>query len=245
MDMMSLNMNLIVEDMEKEELKENIIDSEEIICPKCNENIIIKIKNYKINTKCKNNHQLSLSFIEFKNSQKIDISKIKCYICNEKNQSNIYNKEMYKCITCNNNICPLCREKHDKNHIIINYDEKYYICNEHNEKYISYCEECKINLCTLCEGHKNHKRILYADYLPKNEELIEKKNELKSYIHQFNSEINSIISMLNDVKNKMNIYYKINEDIIDNYNNKNRNYEIIYNINNINNINDLNNIKII
>ena len=37
--------------------------------------------------------------------------------------------------------------------------------------------------------------------------------------------------MLNDVKNKMNIYYKINEDIIDNYNNKNRNYEIIYNLN--------------
>ena len=32
--------------------------------------------------------------------------------------------------------------------------------------------------------------------------------------------------MLNDVKNKMNTYYKINEDIIDNYNNKNRNYEI-------------------
>ena len=29
----------------------------------------------------------------------------------------------------------------------------------------------------------------------------------------------------------MNIYYKINKDIINNYNNKNRNYEILYNIN--------------
>jgi len=29
----------------------------------------------------------------------------------------------------------------------------------------------------------------------------------------------------------MDIYYKIIEDIIDNYNNKNRNYEIIYNLN--------------
>ena len=28
----------------------------------------------------------------------------------------------------------------------------------------------------------------------------------------------------------MNIYYKINEDIINNYNSKNRNYEILYNI---------------
>ena len=33
--------------------------------------------------------------------------------------------------------------------------------------------------------------------------------------------------MLNEVMNKMNIYYKINENIINNYddNNKNRNYE--------------------
>ena len=29
----------------------------------------------------------------------------------------------------------------------------------------------------------------------------------------------------------MNIYYKKNEDIIHNYNNRNRNYEILYNIN--------------
>ncbi len=163
MDMMSLNMNLIVEDMEKEELKENIIDSEEIICPKCNENIIIKIKNYKINTKCKNNHQLSLSFIEFKNSQKIDISKIKCYICNEKNQSNIYNKEMYKCITCNNNICPLCREKHDKNHIIINYEKRNLICYKHNDFYTKYCYDCKKNICMKCEKeHNNHNTIYFG-----------------------------------------------------------------------------------
>ena len=31
----------------------------------------------------------------------------------------------------------------------------------------------------------------------------------------------------------MNNYYKINKDIINNYNNKNRNYEILYNINKI------------
>ena len=31
----------------------------------------------------------------------------------------------------------------------------------------------------------------------------------------------------------MNIYYKNNEDIINNYNNRNRNYEILYNINKI------------
>ena len=42
-----------------------------------------------------------------------------------------------------------------------------------------------------------------------------------------------LINILNEVMNKMNIYYKINEDIINNYddNNKNRNYETIYYLN--------------
>ena len=42
----------------------------------------------------------------------------------------------------------------------------------------------------------------------------------------------------------MDIYYKINEDLINNYDNKNRNYEIINNINNIqnNSLEDLNKI---
>jgi len=41
----------------------------------------------------------------------------------------------------------------------------------------------------------------------------------------------------------MNIYYKINEDIINNYNNKNRNYEILYNINKIKDNNILFNLR--
>ena len=90
-----------------------------------------------------------------------------------------------------------------------------------------------INLCTLCEGHKKHKRILYADVLPKKEELIEKKNVLKNKIYRINNDIKMLINILNEITNKMNIYYKINEDIINNYddNNKNRNYETIYYLN--------------
>ena len=41
----------------------------------------------------------------------------------------------------------------------------------------------------------------------------------------------------------MNIYYKINEDFINNYNNKNRNYEILYNINKIKENNILKELK--
>ena len=48
-----------------------------------------------------------------------------------------------------------------------------------------------------------------------------------------------LINILNEVMNKMNIYYKINEDIINNYddNNKNRNYETIYYLNQFQNNN--------
>ena len=45
------------------------------------------------------------------------------------------------------NICPQCKLAHDKSHIIINYDDKYYICDKHNSNYILYCKNCKQNLC--------------------------------------------------------------------------------------------------
>ena len=53
----------------------------------------------------------------------------------------------FLCLKCNMNLCPLCKSLHDKTHSIINYDNKNYICNKHNEKFVKYCEECKIDLC--------------------------------------------------------------------------------------------------
>ena len=59
-------------------IKENKIIPNEIICPKCKENIFIKIKEYKINLfNCKKNHNINNILIkEFENMEKIDISKI-------------------------------------------------------------------------------------------------------------------------------------------------------------------------
>ena len=39
---------------------------------------------------------------------------------------------MYICNKFNMNLCPLCKLNHDKNHKLINYEDKYYI----NAKYI-------------------------------------------------------------------------------------------------------------
>ena len=223
--------NLIeVKDEEKEKEK---IKSKDIICAYCKENIRMNINKYKINLlKCSNGHNMeNILLDEFEETQNINLEEIICNICKNYNKSISFNNIFYKCLTCNNNICPLCKPNHDKNHIIINYDEKYYVCNEHNDKYMLYCEDCNKNLCTLCDGHKNHKRIFFVDVLPKKEEIKEKLKYLKSTIDEFNSEIKVLISRLNEVTNKINIYYKIYEDMINNYDNKNRNYEIIYNIN--------------
>jgi len=199
--------SILVYDIETEIKGKDIVKSKNIICPECKENIKMDIIDYKVNIyECKNGHKIqNILLNEFEETQNIDRNNIICNICKKNNKSLSYNNQFYKCLICGNNICPLCKSNHDNTHKIINYDDKYYICDKHNDYYISYCEECKINLCTLCEGHKNHKRLQYSDCLPKKKELIDKKNELKSVIHKFNNEINSIINILNGVKNKMNI----------------------------------------
>ena len=113
---------------------------------------------------------------------------------------------------------------------IINNDDKYYICNKHNKYYISLCNKCKINMCELCDNHQNHEQIYYKDIIPPKELLNKKLKIFKKYIALLNNNINSIISVLNDVKNKMDIYYNIYKNMINNYNNQKNNMEILYNL---------------
>ena len=72
------------------EIKEKEIISKDIICPECGENILINIKDFKINLYgCKNNHNINnISINNYENIQKIDLSKIICNECNENNKSN-------------------------------------------------------------------------------------------------------------------------------------------------------------
>ena len=107
----------------------NITKSKNIICPECKENIRIKIEDYKIKLyECKNNHIIdNIILEEYEKTQNIDISKIKCDICKEKNKGNTRDNLFYRCIKCKINICPLCKLKHKKSHNIINYELKDYI----------------------------------------------------------------------------------------------------------------------
>ena len=204
-----------------------------IICPICKEHARFEIKNYRIKIyNCKNGHVVDdILFKDFENTQTIDESLIICTKC-KKNKSNTYNKEMYICNECNMNLCPLCKSNHDKNHKIINYEQKYYICNVHNKEYNSYCKTCNKDICILCKkDHKVHGIVSYDDIVP--EDI--NKEEIKSGMHSIRNTICSklgiIIDRLNNVLKTLQIYFKFVEKNLINFNINNINYNILQNIN--------------
>ena len=244
MDKERKKMNILVIKMEIQ--PEMIIRSKNIICPECNRDIKMKINNrYNIDLyDCINNHKFNnISFDEFEKTQMINISKIKCGLCGE-NKSITYNNLFYKCYECKIDICPRCQLKHDKNHIITDYDKSSYICNEHDEPFANYCKKCKKNICPRCDKeHINHENISLTKMIIEKKDLLIKLDEIKNIINVYNENINKIIEILNNMKKDVNNYYKLIEYMVNNYNEKDRNYEILNNINemiiNNNMINDI------
>ena len=234
-------MTILVNNINEINEGKNLIKSKIVICPKCLENIKMKINNYKITLfDCKNGHQINnLTLNEFVKTQYINLSNIVCGQCKEINKNDSFNNEFYKCYECNINLCPLCKLNHDKNHNIINDYKINYICQKHNEIFSKYCNKCKINICGLCEDeHIEHDCIYLIKIIKKKEDLEKKLNELRKYIDIFNKEINTLIEILNNLKENYEKYYEIEKNMINNYNIKNRNYEILFNLNEITNIND-------
>ena len=112
--------------------KEVIKQSKEIICPECGDICLIDIKDYKIilNNYNKNHKRENILLDEYNNLQKINELNIICNECNQ-NKNEIYNNQLYKCCKCKINICPLCKLKHNKEHKLIEYELKNYLCNIH------------------------------------------------------------------------------------------------------------------
>ena len=217
-------MNILVYEINSKYDIDKIKKSKEIICPKCKENIRIEIKNYKIRLyECKNGHNIeNIILNEFENSQYIDESKIICNKCKENNKLNT--NIFYRCNKCKINICPICKLKHNELHNIINYEIKNYICEKHNEIYISYCNKCKKNICMICiNEHDNHEIIYYNKIISDKEKKIEELKELRNKIDKMNEDIDKIINKLKIIKENIEIYYNICNNIIKNYNIKNRN----------------------
>ena len=220
--------------------------SKEVICPICKEICLIEIKDYKVLLyNCKKGHNSNILINQFKETQLINKSDITCNICKEKNKKNLKNK-FYNCINCEINICSFCKSKHNNEHNIINCDKINYICNEHFEQFFGYCLNCKKNLCNSCEfEHDGHEIISYGKILKNKKEIIENNAILRKNIDKLKIIIQKIINKLNNVMDVIEQYYEINKNIIKNINNKNRNYETLFNINSMNHnhiFDDINNI---
>ena len=226
-------MNILVNEKNFSIAEENIIKSKEIICPECKENIFINIKDYKINLfNCKNKHNINNILLQnYEKTQNIDISKIICDKCKIKNKSKTYNNEFFKCNTCNINLCPLCKSTHDKNHNIINYEKRNFICDKHNEDYIKFCNKCNENICIRCEiEHENHAIINYEDILS-NDNIINIINKFKKYFEILKKDINDIIIKFNNIINNIVLYHNISNNYINNNENENenKNYKLLKN----------------
>ena len=231
-------MNILVYDLNEQITNDNMKQSKEIICPKCKESIRIGIEDYKIILfDCKNGHIIdNLTFDKFEESQIIDESKIICANCPQNNKSNTFGNEFYKCNNCKNYLCPLCKKRHDQSHYIINYDLKYFICEKHNENYISFCNNCFKNMCAICmeeDNDNNHKIDIYKR--PNKNNKLNELEELKNNINKMNKEMDKIIEIICNVKKYIGEYFNICDNLINNFDCdlKNRNYEKIENINNI------------
>ena len=240
MDKKRKEMNVLVyTNNETKDNNEGLVKSKEVICPECKENCLIDINNYKIKFYfCKNRHIIdNISLKDFKNNKNIDENKIKCNNCNN-TKYNSYNKQFYKCLKCKINLCPLCNQQHNKtnkDHVIIDYDNKNYICFNHNDFYISYCSYCKMNLCMKCEmkHDKKHEIINFKNIFTDEDELKKDLTKFKEKLNTFNKRIKELIDILNNVSENMNNYYNIIYDILYNYNIRQRNYEVLKNIDSI------------
>ena len=222
------------ENAEKKEEKKELKKSNIIICPICKDICKFAIENYHIKFYgCENGHTINdISVNDFNETQYIDESKIICDNCKLANKKDQYNKEFKYCITCKQKLCLLCKSKHDKSHTIIDYDKKNYLCHKHNDKFISYCNDCNKNLCYHCEVEhgKIHKITPFTNIPINKEELSQVIKYFQMGIVKINEKIEAIFYALHELKKNIENYKDIVCNILNNYEQDNRNYYILNNI---------------
>ena len=92
-----------------------------------------------------------------------------------------------------------------KNSIVIkdNNEEKSYICN-HKSNFISFCEICSLDLCSVCEEkHINHKIIKFTDIIPTKEEIDKINKTIQIYIEDYNKLIEEIYKWKKELDKKI------------------------------------------
>ena len=218
------------DDEEKKDIQIKIGSKIKCTDKKCFENSIISINpfSFEINSDCGRHIEKNNIFDFIKYSFKED--KEICSFCN-KTYGDLKNDNcnLYKC-SCGKNVCENCKNDHlkekSKEHFTIDFKERDYkcLCNNQNKKFIQFCVNCNRHLCQLClEKHINHITIkLHESKKLNKEKLKEKLESQKSIIKHFNKIIdewlNLVSKKINEYKKKLELYVKINENIIEEYN---------------------------
>ena len=240
--------NKIVNQMEiivksKEELKNQIIvKSKQIICPMCHEPCKIRFENNRISLyDCIYNHNLQdINLKDFHRTQEINLSKIICNVYQERNKGNSNNNEFFKCLTCKYNLCNLCKSSHDPRHIVVEYALKNSICGKHNDKFTNFCFSCKLNLCISCESeHRKHETIYFGDILQNTDELKSLLLNIKNDKDLFKNQLKEVIKKLTEFSENMDIYYEIKNDVMNNYDIRNKDFYMLHDLYEVNSNNFL------
>ena len=163
-DFKKMNLLIYIFNLEKIKVKKDE-QLNNLLCPSCEKLVSMTINEGKITLKnCCNNHKLqNLSISLFINLQTNMKGKDNyCFHC--KNNLNYYNY-FYIC-SCNNSICPLCIDEHNKknkNHYQIINNKKFLICEKHNIIFNSFCNKCNKNLCNKCvDEHMEHNKNIIS-----------------------------------------------------------------------------------
>ena len=108
------------------------------------------------------------------------------------------------------NLCLLCKSNQNKNHNIINYDQKNYISYKHWDNFSSYCNTYKKNLYAACYNeHGNREIINFGKIFHNQNDLKNKIRELKNAINKFKEKIKKIIEFLNNLSDNKDLVYSI------------------------------------
>jgi surface protein len=176
-----------------------------MVCPKCHNSSLITFNDYKIKLNCCGEFTLE-EYHQLLETQSSQKSQ-------NENPIIIYSRR------------DLINEERQESEI------NEYICQSHEKKYIFYCEKCKKDFCESCKCEHGKKYLIEFEKMPK--DINEK--ELSDKIKDFKSDIDDIISILNKIKENIDVYYEINKEMNDSY--KNNQYTILKNIETINDYN--------
>ena len=190
---------------------------------RCSECFLINyvfIKDNDITIICPNKHVSILKNIQ--DLKTITQFEIKCSNC--LNIIKVY-EENYKCITCQKLFCEYCSKKHDKENlecILLNIYKIGFYCEEHYNKYYTFCGFCKKNLCGKCvetHFHKIDKNNSYKLTKKKKKTNI-KLNDIENPKEYIKKGLFFIYNFMNDfsffnIFIKLSLWFNEKEDRID------------------------------